>query len=95
MLLPPMVVNVRVHDPDSRSFRIWLPVILLWPLLLIVVGFALTVSIIVDVVLWLAGSAYHHFTLLIFGALGLLAETRGTHVHVDSSNNQLVDIDIY
>jgi hypothetical protein len=95
MILPPIVVDVRVSEPESRSYHIWLPVVLLWPLLIILVGFALAISIIVDFVLLIAGARYHHFTLLIFAVLGLLAETRGTDVHVKGSDATLVDVVIY
>jgi hypothetical protein len=90
-----MVVNVRVHESEGRRFRIWLPVILLWPLLLIVVGFALVVTVLVDLVLYLAGARYYHYTLLLLGALKLLAECRGTHAHVLSRDQSVVDVDIY
>ncbi len=95
MQIPPMVIDVRVDDPNSKSFRVWLPIVLLWPLLLIVVGFALIVSVLVDLVLWLSGSTYHHFTQLIFGALALLSETRGTHVDVLAKDATVVRVDIY
>jgi hypothetical protein len=95
MIMPPLVVDVRVREADSRHFRIWLPVFLLWPILLIVVGFALVVSVIVDLVLWMAGARYHHYTLLIFGSLKLLAEVRGTTAHIRSHDESLVDVEIY
>jgi len=94
MILPPLVIDVKVRDTGSRSFRIWFPFFLLWPLLLIVVGFALLVALLVDIALYLAGARYHHYTLLLLGALHLLAEVRGTHAHVRSSTS-LVDVDIY
>jgi hypothetical protein len=95
VFLPPMVVDVRVHESGGRRFRIWLPVILLWPLLLIVVGFALVVSILVDLALWVAGANYHIYTMLILRALKLLAESRGTQVHVNGHDADLVDVEIY
>lgn len=95
MILPPLVVDVRVREREERNFRIWLPVFLLWPLLLVIVGFALILSVILDLVLLVAGARYHYFTLLLVGALQLLAEARGTHVHVNGHDATVVDVDIY
>jgi hypothetical protein len=95
MILPPLVVDVHIKEPDSRGFRVWVPFFLLWPILLIVVGAALAVSLIVDFVLLIAGARYHHYTLLLIGAGKLLAETRGTTVHVTSKDTTVVDFDIY
>ena len=94
MILPPLVIDVRVRETGARSFRIWFPFFLLWPLLLVIVGFALVVTIIVDFALLIAGARYHHYTLLLVNALGLLAEVRGTHAHVRNADS-LVDVDIY
>jgi len=95
MLLPPLVIDVRVRQPETRGFRIWLPLFLLWPILLIVVGFALVVSATVDLALWLGGAKYHHYTLLLIRCVNLLAEVRGTRAHVRSSDTSLVHVNIY
>jgi len=95
MILPPLVIDVRVREPESRGFRIWLPFFLLWPVILVLVGFALVVSMTVDVALWAAGAHYHHYTKLILHCMNLLAEVRGTRAHVRSSDTSLVDVNIY
>lgn len=95
MYLPPLVVDVHIRERDQRRFRIWLPVFLLWPLFLILLVPIVVVSIIVDAALWIAGAKYYHYTLLIFGALKLLAEARGTSVHADTADDTTVDVDIY
>jgi hypothetical protein len=87
-MLPPTVVNVRIREPDSRGFRIW-------PLLLLIIGSALTVSIVVDFVGIIVGARYHDYTRLLLGCMQILAETRGTHAHVHGHDDNLVDIDIY
>ena len=94
MFLPPLVIDVRVKETDSRGFRIWFPFFLLWPLLFLLVGFALLVSLLVDAALYLAGARYHHYTLLLLNGMHLLAETRGTRAYVQDSNN-LVNVYIY
>lgn len=94
MILPPYVIDVRVREEGQRGFRIWLPFVLLWPLLFAIVGLALVVSALVDLVLLLAARPYHHYTALLLGIGRLVAETRGTCAHVVAPDS-LVDIEIY
>lgn len=93
-ILPPLVIDVHVRSEDSKGFRIWFPVVILWPILFVLVGFALLVTLLVDIALLLSGARYHHYTGLVIGAMWLLAETRGTHAHIDSKTN-LVNVNIY
>jgi len=94
VILPPLVVDVRVKEAGTRGFRIWFPFVLLWPLLIVIVGFALIVALLVDAALCLSGARYHHYSLLLLKSLHLLAEVRGTHAHINSPDS-LVDVDIY
>lgn len=94
MILPPLVIDVRVRERDKRNFRIWFPFVLLWPLLFVLVGFALVVTLVVDFALLVAGARYHHYTLLLLGALQVLADLRGTEAHIDSTTT-LVTVEIY
>lgn len=93
-IMPPLVIDVRVREQNAKEHRIWFPFVILWPLLLIIVGFALVVALIVDFALLLANARYHHYTLLLFHSLGLLAAMRGTRAHINSENSR-IDIDIY
>jgi hypothetical protein len=83
MILPPWLIDVKVREAGKKGFRIWLPLFLLWPLLLIILALALVVSVIADAILFLAGQRYHHYTLLILGSMQMLADTRGMHADVD------------
>jgi hypothetical protein len=93
-ILPPLVIDVRVQERGKRNVRIWFPFVILWPLLFIVVGFTLVVSMLVDLALLAAGATYHHYTRLILHAMWLLAETRGTHAQVNNDTTH-VHFDIY
>jgi hypothetical protein len=95
MIMPPLVIDVRIQEVDSRRHRVWIPLFLLWPFMLIVVGAALVVSLIVDFVLILSGARYHHFTLLLIGAGRVLAETRGTTAHIRAHDKTHVDVEVY
>lgn len=94
MLLPPVVFDVRVREAGSPGFRIWFPFFLLWPLLLLIVGVALIVTIVVDAARIASGARYHHYTRLLLATMRLLAETRGTHARVFSDDSR-VNVDIY
>jgi len=93
-IMPPLVIDVRVRERNAKEHHIWFPFVILWPLLLIIVGFAFVVALIVDFALLLANARYHHYTLLLFHSLGLLAAVRGTYAHIDG-DNALVDVNIY
>ena len=92
--VPPLVVDVRVKQPDAKGFRIWLPLFLLWPLLLPLYALALAIGAVVDLALLLGGARYHHYTLLLLGALKLLGSSRGTHVRARGADAN-VNVDIY
>mgnify|MGYP001025462298 CR=1 FL=1 len=92
--LPPLVIDVRVREENARGFRIWFPFFLLWPLLVILFGFMLVVTALVDLALLASGARYHHYTLLVLGALRLLADTRGTNVKAISDDSH-INVDIY
>jgi hypothetical protein len=92
--VPPLVIDVRVRETGARSFRIWLPFFLLWPVLFILVGFVVLVTALVDLALLIAGARYHHYTLLVLGGLRVLASVRGTHVNALTDDSH-VKVDIY
>jgi hypothetical protein len=89
-----MVVDVRVRREGARGFRIWVPFVLLWPLLFVILGLALLVTGFVDLMLRASGSSYHHYSPLLLGATRLLPETRGTRAHIVNETSR-VDIEIY
>ncbi|MHB9148888.1 MAG: hypothetical protein ACYC33_02200 [Thermoleophilia bacterium] len=82
MKLPPVLTLVRIARPGRRGFGLWVPVFLLWPLLLVIGLLALAVAALADAVLLAGGRTYHHYTALIAGAFALLGQTRGTTVRV-------------
>jgi hypothetical protein len=91
-MMPPLLLGLRVITPTGRNVRLWLPLFLLWLILLpLVVLVALTTAL-VDVVLLFAGRDYHHYTLLLLRSLEVLGATRGTTVRVHSDTTD-VNID--
>lgn len=91
-MFPPMLLYVRVSTPERPGHGIWLPLFLVWLILLPIVVLVLLLTMLTDVVLFLAGQSYHHYTLLLLGGFGVLGATRGTLVSIRTNDN-VVDID--
>jgi hypothetical protein len=85
MNAPPAVVDVRVAEEGGRRLHLWLPVFVLWPLLLVVAGLAVLVAAVVDAVLF-ALARPHRFTTFVRGCFVAVGEMRGAQVSVDSRN---------
>jgi hypothetical protein len=77
MNVPPAILDLRVAPSEGRPIHLWLPLFLLWPLALVLGVVALVLTIVADLVLFLLGQRYHHYTLLLVGVFGTLCETRG------------------
>jgi hypothetical protein len=90
--IPPYIVDVRVAEAGRHRFRLWLPMFLLWPLLLVLGILALVVMIVVDSVLFIAGRR-HRYTALLFGLLDALGETRGLEIFFNDKT-RTVDVTI-
>ena len=82
-MIPPLSLWLHVESPKNRTVRLWLPLFLLWLLLLPLFVLALAATVLTDVVLLLVGASYHGYTLLLLGCCQLLAETRGLVVRVN------------
>ncbi|HSY03691.1 MAG TPA: hypothetical protein VK819_16120 [Acidobacteriaceae bacterium] len=82
--MTPSIAIVHVHNPHWRGIRLWIPLFLLWipalllaPLILLAVVVACLVG---RVNPWTAISSFW----------GLLCALPGTHVHVNSPENQVL-----
>jgi hypothetical protein len=85
MNVPPMILDLRVAPADGRPVRLWLPLFLLWPLLLALGVVALVLTVLADVALLVLGRRYHHYTILLVRAFEALCETRGMVISFDDS----------
>ena len=65
MSMPPAILDLRIRQPEGRPVHVWLPLFLLWPLALVLGVLALVLTILADVVLYVVGQPYHHYTLLL------------------------------
>lgn len=80
----PWSLWLKFNQPSGRAVRVWLPLFLLWLILLPVVALAFVITALVDITLLLAGEKYHHYTLLLYRCLALLGDVKGTSVRVDA-----------
>jgi len=78
---------------ERPGWGVWLPLFLVWLILLPLVVLVLLITMTADVLLFFAGQSYHHYTLLLFGVFGMLGATRGTVVSIRSEKN-VVDIEL-
>jgi hypothetical protein len=82
MSFPPAILDLRIAPCDGRPVHVWLPLFLLWPLLLALAVLALVFTVLADVVLFVLGQRYHYYTFLLIGALLALNEMRGMVIRV-------------
>jgi hypothetical protein len=83
MNAPPAVVNLRVVEEGGRRLHLWLPVFVLWPLLLVVGALAVLVAAVADAVLSMLARP-HRLTAFVLGCFAAVGEMSGTEVSVDS-----------
>lgn len=93
MIALPWSMWLSVRRPDHKGVRLWLPLFLLWLVLLPLIVFAFVITAIVDIALLAANQDYHHYTLLFYRCLALIGETRGMVVTVHGDGTD-VDISI-
>jgi hypothetical protein len=92
-MFPPMLLYVRVGTMERPGFGLWLPLFLVWLILLPIVALVLVITIVTDAVLFLVNRPYHHYTLLLFRCFGVLGATKGTVVSIRSEEH-VIAIDL-
>ena len=86
-MLPPMLLRVRVQG-DKRRIRLWIPVIVLWPVIAVVVLLGTPVAVLVAV---RSGHRPRSRSILLAGPLLLyvLASLRGLRCDVTSGEDRV------
>lgn len=81
MIIPPLLLRVRLVAPRHRWPTLWLPLFLLWPLLLpLVLLLAVPALLLLCVV---APRSIGAWLSVVFAAYALLCATRGTSIDVN------------
>ena len=83
MKMPPYSISMRVVDQGRTRFRLWLPLCLLWLLVLPFLLLALVLTLLADLVTLPMGNRFG-FTRLILGVIDVMSAARGTEIHVDA-----------
>lgn len=86
MKCPPCLIRLRIEEPNRTRLRLWLPLFLLWPLLLVVLALAIAVTLLADFISLLVKHP-PAYTRLLLGTVGVLGETRGTEVFIEERNH--------
>ena len=94
MKVPPLVLDLKVVSPRRRPVHLWLPVVLLWPLALVLGVLALVVAVVTDGLLLALGRRYHHYTVLLVRSFSVLCETRGTVIRFSNATTA-VDMTVH
>ena len=81
MRMPPYLISLRVTDQGRTKFRLWLPLFLLWLLLLPLFVLALVVTFLLDLLTLPLGNGFR-FSRFLFGVIGVMGAARGTEVQV-------------
>jgi len=82
MKMPPYLISMRVMDQGHTKFRLWLPLCLLWLLVLPFFLLALVLTFLADLFTLPMGNRFG-FTRLVFGVVDMLGAARGTELHVN------------
>ncbi len=93
MTVPPLSMWLCIAPPDRRAIRVWLPLFLVWLLLLPIGVLLLIVAAVVDLAFLFTGDTRGSYTALFFQGLDVLASTRGLVVKIRSTHT-VVDMTI-
>ena len=81
MKCPPYLLRLRIEDRERVRFRLWFPLFLLWPLILVLFILGVLLALLVDLLTAVSGRRPGYARLLV-GCLQVMAETSGTEVSV-------------
>jgi hypothetical protein len=86
----PNIINLKICDGEKFKLRLWLPLFLAWPIVLVLFLVLLPILVVAELVLRLARIRVQIFGLL-FGLFSLVSATRGLTVKVRSERS-IVDV---
>lgn len=92
-MIPPVLVNISLLQ-NSKKIRLWLPVVLLWPVLILILIVIVPFAAIVEIILRKTG--VRPLSLLV-GLADVISSLRGTDISViqnSSENNTFIKIAI-
>jgi hypothetical protein len=85
----PILMRLHVRQRESRGFRFWFPVIIVWIILFAVMAALFPLMLLAALLTWHRGPG--KWLLLIYPMLfSILWRLSGLHVHVESRENGLL-----
>jgi len=79
--LPPAVISIDIRNEQNNRIRLWLPVFILWPFMVLAAALLLPLAAVAEVLL--APKKIRPFSMLL-ALLGVLSSLHGTYVDVVS-----------
>ena len=88
MILPPSLLRIRIRNKNTK-FSLWLPLFLIWPLILLAMAILSPLVLICAVLLWPIGLAK---PVLLTGPslFRLFCSIKGLEVSVEKSSEQVL-----
>ena len=88
----PLILKLRIKDKNQKRFGIWLPLFLIWLIVLPLLALPAPLVLLVAVILWPSG--YGRLTLYSYGAIfNLIGNMSGLKVDIQSKDS-IVYIDL-
>jgi hypothetical protein len=83
MKLPPMLFHIRIRPSGRKGFGIWLPMFLLWPLLVPLMAAVIVLALVAD----FASVFRFRLTMMSVAVWVLICEMRGVRVAVEGKRS--------
>lgn len=88
MIWPPSILRLRIIEERGKKIRLWIPLFLLWPLILAIMIVLSPIILLVAIVTWRKG----YGKMILLGGPRLfmvICNMRGLRVKVNSSDEQV------
>jgi small neutral amino acid transporter SnatA (MarC family) len=90
----PSIINLRIQSGHHFKLKLWLPLFIMWPIILVLFLLLLPFLVIADFVLFVTGVRIQLFRI-IGGVVSVLSAMRGTVVRVNSpKSDSIVNVTI-
>lgn len=81
-MIPPSIMRIRVREKGKHNISLWLPLFLLWPIIIVFTAILLPFLIIAAIVFWNKYGKQILKSIPVF--YSLICAMRGTLINVDS-----------
>jgi hypothetical protein len=90
----PSVMNLKIHSGERFKLRLWLPLFIVWPFAIVLLGLLFPFLVLAEIVLRIANARIYLFAIL--GCVfSLISAMQGLTVKVNNAqHNSLVDVTI-